>query len=229
MTVTEEQELVSKARRGDYAAFEELVRRHEDRVYSIAMNTLRQEQDAEDVVQNVFLSALRGLSGFRGEAAFGTWLTRIAINASLKALRARRKERTEPYHMQEGDSGVIEHPEAVGPWQTDPVHMVERRVLREIMDDAIEQLDDRHRLVFVLRDIEGLSTRETARELGISEANVKVRLLRARLALRERLAKRFGGDRVSARDAVHDHEDARATPVAELIESYRPRSRGTRS
>jgi RNA polymerase sigma-70 factor (ECF subfamily) len=219
-------QLLARARAGEFQAFEELVSRHERRVYATAMGILRHREDAEDVTQTVFLNAFEHLPGFRGEAAFSTWVTRIAVNTALKALRKRKGLKVTTGHGgAETEDGTIPHPEFIAPWRDDPVRIVEQRHLRRALDDAVARLPDNHRLVFILRDVEDLSVRETARALGISEANVKVRLLRARLALREKLTRLFGDEsRRAPKDHSHEGQGDR-TPAADLLRSYRNRAR----
>ena len=188
-------ELVARAKGGDLDAFEALMTRYERRVYSLALRMLRQEEDAEDVTQQTFLSALENLAGFRGEASFATWLLRIASHAALKVIRKRKgletvslEEATEP-----GDhSDAVPHPEYIADWRQSPEQLVELNETRRLLDEALDQLDEKHRLVFLLRDVEGLSVRETAEALGLTEPNTKVRLLRARLQVRERLTRVLG-------------------------------------
>jgi RNA polymerase sigma-70 factor (ECF subfamily) len=201
-----DEELVHQAKAGEVAAFEELATRYEQKVYSLARRLLRQEQDAEDVTQQTFLSALEHLDGFREEASFATWLMRIATHAALKVLRKRKgldvvslEASTEPQE----DTETIPHPEFIADWRESPEQLVQRRETRRLIEEALAQLDEKHRLVFLLRDVEGLSVRETAAALGLSEANVKVRLLRARLQLREQLTRAFGDER--RRLAPHQH------------------------
>ncbi len=185
--------LVSRARAGDYAAFEELVTRHERRLYGIALQIVRRPEDAEDAVQTAFLGALEHLGEFREEASFAAWITRIATNAALKVLRKRRGLPVAAPPAAGGDGeGDIPHPEFIADWRDEPARRVEGRELRRILGEAIDGLPENHRLVFVLRDVAGRSVEETAEALGISRANVKVRLLRARLALREKLTRTFG-------------------------------------
>ncbi len=188
-------ELVRRAKAGDLAAFEELTTRYERRVYTLALWIVRHDQDAEDVTQQTFLSAMENLAGFREEAGFATWLNRIAAHAALKIIRKRKgldtvslEEATEP--RENGES--IPHPEFIADWRQSPEQLVQQNETRRFLDDALAQLDEKHRLVFLLRDVEGLSVKETAEALGLSEANVKVRLLRARLQLRELLTHVFG-------------------------------------
>ena len=198
-------ELAHRAKQGDLTAFEELINRHEQRVYSLAMRILRQEQDAEDVTQQTFLSALENLTSFRGEASFSTWLVRIATHAALKVIRKRKGLDTislEQTTEDTSDSGTVPHPEYIADWRQSPQELVHRHEIRRLLDDALAQLDDKHRMVFLLRDVEGMSVKETAEVLGVSEANTKVRLLRARLQLRELLTRTLGDP---ARQVVRPH------------------------
>jgi len=187
--------LVRRAQAGDLAAFEALTSRYEQRVFGLAMRMLRQEQDAEDVTQQTFLSVLENLDGFRGEASFATWVLRIASHAALKIIRKRKglntvslEEAAEP----PDNLNSIPHPEFIADWRQSPEHLVERNEVRRLLDDALTRLDAKHRVVFLLRDVEGFSIQETAAALELSEANVKVRLLRARLQLREELTRVLG-------------------------------------
>lgn len=172
-----------------------LASRHERRIFSLARRMLRHEQDAEDVTQQTFLSALENLDGFRGESSFSTWLLRIATHAALKVIRKRKgldtislEEATEPQDSYDS----IPHPEYIADWKQSPEELVQRNETRHLLDEALAELDDRYRLVFLLRDVEGLSVEETSTALGISLANTKVRLLRARLQLRELLTPTLG-------------------------------------
>lgn len=204
----EDKRLVLQARAGDLDAFEQLVSRHERHIYSLALRMLRNEHDAEDVTQQAFTSAVENLAGFREESSFGTWLSRIAANAALKVIRKRQglelvslEGATEP----QADGDAVPHPEYIADWRQSPAELVGRRETRRLIDDALDRLDEKHRLVFLLRDVEGLSVRETAEALGITEANVKVRLLRARLQLRELLTRAFGDP--ARRLPPHRHEE----------------------
>ena len=192
---TGDTQLVQRAKLGDLEAFEALISRYEQRVYSLALKMLRQDQDAEDVTQQTILSALENLSGFRGEASFSTWLLRIATHAALKIVRKRQGLNTVSLEEEaEGtiDSDAIPHPEYIADWRQSPEELVHKNEITRLLDEALSQLDEKHRLVFLLRDVEGLSVKETAEALGLSEANTKVRLLRARLQLRELLTRTLG-------------------------------------
>ena len=195
---TTDAELVRRAQAGDLAAFEELVSRYEQRVYTQARRITGQEQDAEDVTQQAFLSALEHLADFRGEASFATWLTRIATHAALKIIRKRQGLPTmslEAATEEQETYGSIPHPEYITDWREGPAELATHSETQRLIDTALAQLDEKHRLVFLLRDVEGMSVKETAEALQLSETNVKVRLLRARLQLREQLTRAFGDDR----------------------------------
>ena len=202
-------ELVHAAKAGDLAAFEELTTRQERRIYSLAYRILQNPQDAEDVTQQTFLSAVENLASFREEASFATWLSRVATFAALKVIRKHKglatvslEAATEPRE----DYDAIPHPEYIADWKQSPEQLVERNETQRLLDEALAQLDEKHRLVFVLRDVEGLSVRETAASLGLSEANVKVRLLRARLQLREHLTRTLGDPATRLVRGPHPHE-----------------------
>ena len=188
-------ELVARAKAGELAAFEALTNRYERRVYSLALRMLRQQQDAEDVTQQTFLSALEHLAEFRGDAGFATWLLRITTHAALKVIRKRQGLATVSLEAasEEADTyDTVPHPEYIADWKQSPEQLVGRNEIQRLLDEALASLDEKHRLVFLLRDVEGLSVKETAEALGLSEANTKVRLLRARLQLRERLTRTLG-------------------------------------
>ena len=209
--------MVQLAKAGDLDAFEALTNRHERRVYSLALRMLRQEQDAEDVTQQTFLSALENLSGFRGEASFSTWLLRIATHAALKVVRKRQgldtvslEEATDP----NAEEGSIPHPEYIADWRQSPATLVHRNETRRLLDEALARLDEKHRMVFLLRDVEGLSVKETALALSLSEANTKVRLLRARLQLREWLTRAFGDPARETPRTPHQAAEPPSTDVS---------------
>ncbi len=201
-----DRDFVQRARQGDFDAFEALVAKYERRVYSLALRMLRHHEDAEEIVQQTFLSVIEHLQGFREEASFYTWLMRIATNHALGVLRRRSKRTTlslgEDRSSDRDDD--LPRPQYIAEWRETPDQLALRRETRELLSEALAALDEKYRLVFLLRDVEGLTTAETAEALGISEANVKVRLLRARLMLRERLTTAYGDE--STRMAPHAHE-----------------------
>jgi RNA polymerase sigma-70 factor (ECF subfamily) len=202
-------ELVRRAKAGDLDAFEELTSRHEDRIYTLALRILRHEHDAEDVTQQAFLSAIEHLDTFREESSFVTWLSRIATYAALKVIRKRKGLDTISFEAATEPAAPDQPapmPEFIADWRQSPGELVERNETRRLLDEALAKLDEKHRLVFLLRDVDGLSVKETAEALGLSEANVKVRLLRARLQLREHLTRAFGDEtRRVVRNHDHDH------------------------
>lgn len=186
----DEAALVERAKSGDDSAFTELVNKYERRVYRMAKQITQSDEDAEDVLQESFLKAYTHLSSFQGQSKFYTWLTRIAVNEALMKLRKRKSDRTvsldEPTDT--GEDTVVRE---IAVWDDDPEQRYSRDELRDILDNAVKQLKPAFRTVFVLRDIEELSTEETAEILGLSIPAVKSRLLRARLQLREKLTRLF--------------------------------------
>lgn len=219
----EDPELVSLARKGDFEAFDALVNRHEKRLYLHAMKILQNREDAEDVMQTTFINAMEHIAQFRGEASFATWVTRIATNNALKTLRKRNGLESVSLNeiTEENEEGLIPHPEYIADWRGDPLKIVEGRELQGILDEAIAKLPEKQRLIFVLRDVIGMSIKETRDALGISPANVKVRLLRARLALREKLTRRFGDERtVVQKTHRHEGDELGETSAEVLRQSY---------
>jgi len=186
----EEQGLVERARAGDMQAFTSLVDRYERKIFRLAKHITQNDEDAEDVLQESFLKAYSNLDTFQGQSKFYTWLVRIAVNEALMKLRKRKSDRTvsldEPHETEE-DTVTRE----IAVWDDDPEKKYSREELREILNQAVDGLKPAFRTVFVLRDIEELSTEETAEALGISVPAVKSRLLRARLQLREKLTRLF--------------------------------------
>ena len=201
-------DLVLRAKAGNLDAFETLTYRYEKRVYSHALRLLRHEQDAEDVTQQAFLNAMEHLNDFRGEASFSTWILRITTHPALKVIRKQRGLDTVSLEAStentENEEAIL-HPEYIADWRDSPEELVERNETRHLLEEALEQLEEKHRLVFLLRDVEGLSVKETALELGLSEANVKVRLLRARLQLREHLTLTLGDPASRIQRGHHHH------------------------
>lgn len=185
-----EGDLVERAKAGDMEAFAELVRRYERRIYRMARQITQNDEDAEDVLQESFLKAFEHLDSFQGQSKFYTWVTRIAVNESLMKLRKRKSDRTVSLDENiETDEEPIVREIAV--WDDTPESKYSQEELRQILDRAIDSLKPIFRTVFILRDVEELSTEETAEVLGLSVAAVKSRLLRARLQLRERLTRVF--------------------------------------
>lgn len=175
---------------GKRERFHDLVRRHERAIFRTALAILRNPADAEDICQETFLRALEHLDQFRGEARFSTWLTQICVNAARMRLRKNHADLweslDEPVQTEDGSVSVD-----VAEWRENPEQQYSREERERIFMQALGGLHPSYREVVVLRDVRQLSTEETAQALGLSVANVKTRLLRARLQLRERLAPHF--------------------------------------
>ncbi len=193
----EDSELLVRAQQGEMAAFEQLVERHQQRVFAMTARMLRSDDDAAEVVQEAFLAAYRHLPDFRGESAFGSWVYRIASNYALMRLRHRKV------------TNIVEEPEGapnfnergsliddVADWSRDAEEQTLDAELRKAIDDASSRLPEEYRQVFLLRDVEGLSYEEIAATTGDSVPAIKSRLHRARLSLRAAID-RFYGDRAS--------------------------------
>jgi RNA polymerase sigma-70 factor (ECF subfamily) len=192
---SDEQALLARLRAGDDAAFEELVRANAGRLYAVARRMLRSDEDARDALQDTFLQASRGISRFEGGARLSTWLHRIAVNACLMKLRSRGRRPEQP--IEELLPRFYEDGHRVDPgpaWRTEGPDPVEQRETRALVREAIDRLPEIYRNVLLLRDIEGLDTEETARLLDVKVDTVKVRLHRARQALRALLAPHFSGE-----------------------------------
>lgn len=189
-SVFDESALVVKAQAGDVAAFTELISRYERKIYRLAKHITESDEDAEDVLQESFLKAYEHLDGFQGNSKFYTWLVRIAVNEALMKLRKRKSDKTVSLddNGSDGDEPVIRE---IAVWDGNPEQRYSSEELRGILDTAIQNLKPSFRTVFVLRDVEELSTEETASMLNLSIPAVKSRLLRARLELRERLTRTF--------------------------------------
>jgi len=182
--------LVRAAKRGDMGAFEQLVKRYDRNIFRIAQHITQNREDAEDVVQDAFLKSYQNLDRFQEQSKFYTWLVRIAVNESLMKLRKRRTAKTVSIDedVQTEEDSV---PREVADWSPNPEQLYNQSELQEILGKTIQGLPSSFRTVFVLRDVEGLSTEETAEALDLSVPAVKSRLLRARLQLRERLNRYF--------------------------------------
>jgi len=188
--VRQELELVERARKGDGAAFSTLIRRYEGKVFRLAMNITQNREDAEDVLQEAFLKAYEHLDQFQGNSRFYTWIVRIAVNQSLMKLRKRKSDRTVSIDEQidTGEDTVVRE---IATWDPDPEVQFSREELSTILSGAVDELEPIYRTVFTLRDVDGLSTEETAEALDLTVPAVKSRLLRARLQFREKLTRFF--------------------------------------
>ncbi|MBX3394381.1 MAG: sigma-70 family RNA polymerase sigma factor [Phycisphaerae bacterium] len=190
-----EQELLERLRANDAGAFESMIRLHGGRMLAVARRLLNNEDDARDAVQEALVSAFRSIGGFAGASRLSTWLHRIAVNSSLMKLRTRRRqgevsiESLLPAYQDDGHRSA-----PVAEWTQTAEDVARSRETRAIVRDCISKLPENYRIVLMLRDIEELSTREAAEMLGIEESALKVRLHRARLALRTLLDERFRGN-----------------------------------
>jgi len=181
--------LVAAAKAGDIPAFETLVNRYERKIFRLTQNITQNREDAEDTMQESFLKAFEHLSEFEGNSRFYTWLVRIAVNQALMKLRKRRPNQVSL--DEEVDTGEELVQRDVEDWGPSPEDRYEQAELSGILSSVISDLDPAFRIVFQLRDIEELSTEETAQMLGLSVPAVKSRLLRARLKLRQKLNRYF--------------------------------------
>jgi RNA polymerase sigma-70 factor (ECF subfamily) len=181
--------LVAAAKAGDIPAFETLVGRYERKIFRLTQNITQNREDAEDAMQEAFLKAFQHLGEFQGNSRFYTWLVRIAVNQALMKLRKRRPN---VVSLDEDlDTGEDMMPREVEDWGPSPEQRYEQTELSGILSNMIGELDPQFRVVFQLRDIEELSTEETAETQGLSVPAVKSRLLRARLKLRQKLNQHF--------------------------------------
>ena len=185
LTSEETPELIQAAREGDQRAQSHLVSLYSGRIYNLGIRMLRNNEDAEDMLQETFITAFQKIATFQGKSSFYTWLYRIGTNIALGKLRKQARFKIS-YSIQEPDfenlygMKIADWPEYVETKVTDE----EFRIALKI---ALDDLDEKYRSVFVLRDLEGLSTTQTAESLDLTESNVKVRLMRARLFLRDRM------------------------------------------
>lgn len=192
-----DEELVARARARDVPAFEELVGRHEEKVYRLAMRFVRDDMDASEILQETFLSAWRNLDRFEGRAQFASWLHRVAVNAALMLLRSRRRhpeiavEDVTPEMLGEAAAQAGPVLGSGTDWSKQPDERFQSEELRRYLQNAVDALPQSQRSVFLLRDVEGLSTEETAELMSLTIPTVKTRLHRARLALRQAITEYF--------------------------------------
>ncbi len=185
----DELKLIEKAQNGDRKSQTQLVLRYEKKVFNLALRMMRDKEDAEDVMQETFLTALRKLHTFEGRSQFFTWLYRITMNISLQKLRDRNKGNA-MVSLSDPDIESI-HGQHLSEWPSFNRKLMSNEEFRKLLDKAVKELPAIYRSVFILRDLEGLSTIETQKLLDLTESNVKVRLMRARYYLRQNLQKHF--------------------------------------
>jgi len=183
---------IEALRNGDRAEFARLVDAYSAPIYRLGLRMLGNEQDAEDVLQNTFLNALTHLSSFEGRSSILTWLYRIAVNESLMTMRRGKPEvNIDDADTSDDDTDDLAQSQFVD-WGSLPEDVLLSSEGKQALDRAIQNLPENLRMVFLLRDIQELSIKETAEALGLTESNVKIRLLRARLSLREQLSVYYG-------------------------------------
>ena len=192
-------DLVHASKDGDVAAFEQLVKRYDRKLFRIAQHVTHNREDSEDAVQEAFLKAFQHLGEFREDSKFSTWLIRITLNQSLMKLRKQRRAIREVSLNEDCQVDGDMIPLEVTDWSPDPEQLYRASELRDILTKTLRELRSILRTVFVLQDLEGLSTDQTAEVLNLSHAAVKSRLWRARLQLRERLNRYFSKQTESAR------------------------------
>src|SRR2546423_9000194 len=186
--VRDEEALIRRIRDGEQDLFYELVQPYERRVYFAAFAILRNQADAEDVAQEAMLKALKNIRQFRAESRFSTWLIQITVNEARMSRRKYHAHMMEPIAGRDEDDPGNYTPRDFADWREIPSETLERKEIREKLAEALAELGEKYRDVFMLRDMHHLSIDETSQALGISTASVKTRLLRARLTLRELLA-----------------------------------------
>jgi RNA polymerase sigma-70 factor (ECF subfamily) len=188
--------LVERARNKDYSAFEELLARYEDKIYRLAYRFVRNESEAKEILQDTFLAVWRKLDTFKGDAQFSSWVYRVAANAALMRLRSHRRhpevstEDLPAGFLDQNQSGQVLS--AGDNWARRPDDELQSSEVRQHIQAAVDALPEIYRTVFLVRDVEGMSTEETAELLGISVPTVKTRLHRARIALRHAITEYFG-------------------------------------
>ncbi len=183
----EEEDLLTGLRSNDKYACACMLKRYAGQVYALGLRMMNDEDEAEEVMQETFISACKNIDRFQGRSKLSTWLYRIATNAAL--MRLRRKKRTVPLDRFSGENDYLPVPETFVNWRSGLEELAMQGDLRDALESSLDSLSENLRATFILRDIQGLSTAEAAAALEISESAVKVRLHRARLQLREVLSK----------------------------------------
>jgi RNA polymerase sigma-70 factor (ECF subfamily) len=188
-------ELIQEFRSGDQSSFEELLSRYSNKVFSLASRLTRNAEDAEEVLQDVFVTVHRKIAGFEGKSSFSSWLYRVTVNAAFMKLRKRRQDHSIPLEdlvQQPHSAAMLKSPESA---YVDAQSM--RNQMLEALENAIRRLPDDYRPVFILRDVDGLTSREVGRILDLTVPAVKSRLHRSRLMLRRRLNRFFDEQKIS--------------------------------
>ena len=191
-SILADEEIVKRVRRGEPALFEVLMRRHNRRLYRVARAVVKDEQEVEDVMQQAYINAFTHLHQFEERSQFSTWLTRITLNEAF----GRRRKMRRAASMAGAPSNIDENPgeimDSITSAQPDPERQAYAQELRSVLEEAVDALPETYRTVFMLRDIEGLSTSEAGEGLGLGEEAVKTRLHRARAMIRRTVTSRIG-------------------------------------
>lgn len=195
-----ESTLIGRVLAGESEAFYDLIRPYERGVYYAALSILQNDADAEETCQEAILKAFKNLSYFRQEAKFSTWLTQIVINEARLRLRKDRRHLYESVDQGPQDEEGDYIPRDFADWRDIPSECLEKQQLRDALKKALASLRPKYREVFILRDVQQLNIADTAKLLGITEASVKTRLLRARLMMRDALAPGFDGTWAQGKD-----------------------------
>lgn len=182
-----ETELIKQAKSGDSKAMAELVKQHSSKIYNVGLRLMQNESEVEDVLQETFLTMIQKLESFKGKSTLSTWLYRIATNIALGKLRDKQKRQSD-MDLDELDFEPLTGTQILT-WPEEVNQMWKDKSIQSCMKAALEKLPESYRTVFVMRDLEGISVKRTANMLDLSESNVKVRLMRARLFLRDNMAK----------------------------------------
>ncbi len=209
--------LVHASQDGDVAAFGELVKRYDRKLFRIARHITQSSEDAEEVVQDTFVKAFQHLSRFRGDSKFSTWVIRITLNEALMRLRQKRVAREVSLESPHSEEDNL--PLDFADWAPNPEQLYRAAELEAILRKALRKLSPASRMVFVLRDIEGLSLEQTAEALSLSVGAVKARSWRARLQLRERLSRYF-----QKPNAVREPRSSRVAAAVLSTGTYAPAS-----
>jgi RNA polymerase sigma-70 factor (ECF subfamily) len=187
-------ELFRAAQKGNYEAFEQIVKKYHDRVYRLAYGMMKSQAEAEEVVQDTFLNAFRSLASFRADSKPSTWIYRIAANSALMRLRTRRRKPLLSLDEVPNGASVNGNVESIAPpgaWSRQPDEKLLTAELGKYIDRAVDELPEKYRLVLLLRDVEGQSNEEVATTLGLTIPTVKSRLHRSRMFVRERIEDYF--------------------------------------
>jgi RNA polymerase sigma-70 factor (ECF subfamily) len=188
-TTLPDAEIVRRVQAGDRALFEILMRRHNQRIYRVARAIVRDEAEVEEVMQQAYINAFAHLHQFEARAQFSTWLTRITVNEACARRQRRRRLASMTDRLDESETDAMD---TITASQPTPEHQAYARELRELLERAVDELPEHYRVVFMLRDVEGMSTSETGEGLGLGEEAVKTRLHRARALIRRAVSARLG-------------------------------------